>query len=121
MHFAVGVPNVRDYGEPRLLLELALRAEDAGWDGFFVWDHLVYHDRGDAVADPWISVAAVAAATKRVRLGVMVCALARRRPWKVAREVATLDCLANGRVIFGAALGSQGRRFESWVTSRSVV
>ncbi len=104
--FAIGLPNVRDYGRPRLLLELAVRAEEAGWDGFFVWDHLVYRGRGDAVADPWISIAAIAARTERVRLGVMVCALARRRPWKVAREVATLDQLSNGRVVFGAALGS---------------
>jgi alkanesulfonate monooxygenase SsuD/methylene tetrahydromethanopterin reductase-like flavin-dependent oxidoreductase (luciferase family) len=100
------VPNVRDYGQPRLLLELALAAEEAGWDGFFVWDHLLYHGRGDAVADPWMSIAAIAASTERLRLGVMVCALARRRPWKIAREVATLDQISNGRVVFGAALGS---------------
>jgi alkanesulfonate monooxygenase SsuD/methylene tetrahydromethanopterin reductase-like flavin-dependent oxidoreductase (luciferase family) len=106
VRFAIGVPNVRDYGRPRLLLELALQAEEAGWDGFFVWDHLVYHHRGDAVADPWMSIAAIAARTERLRLGIMVCALARRRPWKVAREVATLDQLSNGRVVFGAALGS---------------
>jgi alkanesulfonate monooxygenase SsuD/methylene tetrahydromethanopterin reductase-like flavin-dependent oxidoreductase (luciferase family) len=106
VNFAIGVPNVRDYGQPRLLLELAVRAEEAGWDGFFVWDHLVYHGLGDAVADPWIAIAAIAAATERMRLGVMVCALARRRPWKVAREVATLDHLSNGRAVFGAALGS---------------
>ncbi len=104
--FAIGVPNVRDYGQARLLLELAVRAEEAGWEGFFVWDHLVYRGRGDAVADPWMSIAAIAASTQRLRFGVMVCALARRRPWKVARELATLDQLSNGRVVFGAALGS---------------
>jgi alkanesulfonate monooxygenase SsuD/methylene tetrahydromethanopterin reductase-like flavin-dependent oxidoreductase (luciferase family) len=104
--FAVGVPNVRDYADPRLLMELARRSEAAGWDGFFVWDHLVYHDRGDAVVDPWVVAGAVGATTERVRFGVMVCALPRRRPWKVAREAATLDLLSGGRLVFGASIGS---------------
>jgi alkanesulfonate monooxygenase SsuD/methylene tetrahydromethanopterin reductase-like flavin-dependent oxidoreductase (luciferase family) len=58
------------------------------------------------VADPWIVLAAVAARTHRIRLGAMVTPLARRRPWKVARETASLDRLSGGRLIFGAGLGS---------------
>jgi alkanesulfonate monooxygenase SsuD/methylene tetrahydromethanopterin reductase-like flavin-dependent oxidoreductase (luciferase family) len=106
VQFAVGVPNVREYGDPCVLLDLGRRAERANWDAFFVWDHLVYRQRGDPVCDPWIALTAVAAATTRVRLGVMVCALARRRPWKVARETAALDILSDGRLVFGAGLGS---------------
>src|SRR5580765_7447560 len=79
MQFAVGVPNVREYGDPNLLLQLGVLSEEAGWDGFFVWDHLVYRDSGDPVSDPWIAATAVAARTTRMRLGVMVCALPRRR------------------------------------------
>jgi alkanesulfonate monooxygenase SsuD/methylene tetrahydromethanopterin reductase-like flavin-dependent oxidoreductase (luciferase family) len=104
--FAVGVPNVRGYADPRLLVDLAIRAEAAGWDGFFVWDHLVYHEPGDPVCDPWVVASAVAAVTQRLRFGVLLCALPRRRPWKVAREVATLDRLSGGRAAFGAGLGS---------------
>jgi alkanesulfonate monooxygenase SsuD/methylene tetrahydromethanopterin reductase-like flavin-dependent oxidoreductase (luciferase family) len=52
-------------------------------------------------------VTAVAATTERVRLGVMVCILARRRPQKVARETASLDVLSGGRLVFGAGLGSE--------------
>lgn len=63
-----------------------------------------------AVADPWIALAAVAATTSRVRLGAMVTPIARRRPWKVARETASLDRLSGGRLIFGAGLGSSGER-----------
>jgi alkanesulfonate monooxygenase SsuD/methylene tetrahydromethanopterin reductase-like flavin-dependent oxidoreductase (luciferase family) len=106
VRFAVGCPNVREYGDVRVAVELGRRAEAAGWDGFFVWDHIAYRERGAAVADPWVAIAALAAITKRVRLGVMVCALARRRPWKVARETASLDLLSGGRMVFGAGLGS---------------
>ena len=105
---AVGLPNVGDYGDPRLLVELACRAAASGWDGFFVWDHLAY-EAGWAVADPYVSVAAIAASTTRLRFGVLVAALARRRPWKFAREMATLDVLSSGRLVVGVGLGSQGR------------
>jgi len=106
VNFAIGVPNVREYGDAGLLLRLAICAEEAGWDAFFVWDHLVYRGRGDPVADPWMAVAAIAARTSRIRFGVMVCALARRRPWQVAREAATLDVLSGGRLALGVGLGS---------------
>jgi alkanesulfonate monooxygenase SsuD/methylene tetrahydromethanopterin reductase-like flavin-dependent oxidoreductase (luciferase family) len=87
-------------------VRLARRAEAAGWDGCFVWDHLAYRPRGAPVTDPWVSVAAIAQATERIRLGVMVAQLARRRPWKVAREAVALDVLSEGRLILGAGLGS---------------
>jgi len=106
---AVGLPNVGDYGDPKLLVELAQMAEDAGWDGVFVWDHVAYRERGWPVADPYMTVAAIAAVTTRVRLGVLVSALARRRPWKFARETATLDVLSEGRLVVGIGLGSQAR------------
>jgi alkanesulfonate monooxygenase SsuD/methylene tetrahydromethanopterin reductase-like flavin-dependent oxidoreductase (luciferase family) len=105
--YAIGLPNVGDYGDPRLLVELARRAEDSGWDGVFVWDHVAYRERGWPVADPYVVVSAIAAVTSRVRLGVMVSALARRRPWKLARETATLDVLSGGRLVVGVGLGSQ--------------
>jgi alkanesulfonate monooxygenase SsuD/methylene tetrahydromethanopterin reductase-like flavin-dependent oxidoreductase (luciferase family) len=103
---AVGLPNIGDYGDPRLLVELAARTEAAGWDGIFIWDHLAYPDREWPVADPYVTVAAIAATTARVRLGVLVSAVARRRPWKLAREVAALDVLSGGRLVVGAGLGS---------------
>ncbi len=93
-----------------MLVELGRAAEAAGWDGYFVWDHLVHRPPETPVADPWIALAAVAAATERIRIGAMVTPLARRRPWKVARETASLDRLSGGRLIFGAGLGSSGER-----------
>jgi alkanesulfonate monooxygenase SsuD/methylene tetrahydromethanopterin reductase-like flavin-dependent oxidoreductase (luciferase family) len=72
----------------------------------FAWGHVRWREPVLAVADPWITLAAVAAATERVRLGPMVTPLARRRPVKVARETATLDLLSGGRLTLGAGLGS---------------
>ena len=62
------------------------------------------------MADPWIALTAVALATERLRLGAMVTPLARRRPWDVARQVAVLDRLSGGRMVFGAGLGGDSRR-----------
>lgn len=104
---AVGLPNVGEYGDPLLLVELARAAEEAGWAGAFVWDHVAYREPGWAVADPYVTVAAIAARTERIRLGVLVSAVARRRPTKLARELTTLDLLSGGRLVVGAGLGSQ--------------
>jgi alkanesulfonate monooxygenase SsuD/methylene tetrahydromethanopterin reductase-like flavin-dependent oxidoreductase (luciferase family) len=107
MRYALNLPNFADYADVRKVAALAAEAEAAGWDGFFVWDHMVYDRRRRLpVADPWILLAAVALATERLRLGPMVTPLARRRPWKVARETVTLDHLAGGRLILGVGLGT---------------
>ncbi|GAA3228834.1 hypothetical protein GCM10020216_045460 [Nonomuraea helvata] len=88
------------------MANLAAEAEEAGWDGCFVWDHLSWRAPVQQVADSWIALAAIAAATERLRLGPMVSTLARRRPAKVARETATLDQLSDGRLTLGVGLGS---------------
>jgi alkanesulfonate monooxygenase SsuD/methylene tetrahydromethanopterin reductase-like flavin-dependent oxidoreductase (luciferase family) len=98
-----------ELADVRALARVAASAEENGWDGFFVWDHVMTFD-GLAVADPWIALTAVALATERLRLGAMVTPLARRRPWDVARQVAVLDRLSDGRMIFGAGLGGDSRR-----------
>src|ERR1700733_13883317 len=92
--------------EPRLLAELARSAEDRGWDGFFLWDHIRYQEPVRAVADPWVALAAIACATESLRLGPLVTPLSRRRIQKLARETVTLDHLSNGRLTFGVGLGS---------------
>ena len=92
--------------EPRLLAELAQRAEAGGWDGFFVWDHIRYRAPVRAVADPWVALAAIAYATEKLRLGPMVTPLSRRRIQKLARETVTLDHLSRGRLTLGVGLGS---------------
>jgi alkanesulfonate monooxygenase SsuD/methylene tetrahydromethanopterin reductase-like flavin-dependent oxidoreductase (luciferase family) len=103
---AIDVGLFGELADPRVAARLAHRAEERGWDGFFVWDHIAYRAPVTAVADPWVTLAAVACATSRVRIGAMVTPLSRRRVHKVARETVSLDLLSAGRLIFGAGLGS---------------
>jgi alkanesulfonate monooxygenase SsuD/methylene tetrahydromethanopterin reductase-like flavin-dependent oxidoreductase (luciferase family) len=101
--------DVAPFGEladPRVLADLAVSAEERGWDGFFVWDHITYRGPVRAVADPWVALAAVACATSRLRIGPLVTPLSRRRVHKVARETVTLDLLSSGRLTLGVGLGS---------------
>ncbi len=109
MRHAVFVPIFGELADPITVARLAAEAEIAGWDGFFVWDHIAYRQVDD-VADPWVTLAAVACATERVRLGPMVTPLPRRRPLKVAREVVTLDHLSRGRVTFGVGIAGDPSR-----------
>ncbi len=106
MRYGVFVPNFGPFGDPGLIGELAARAETAGWDGFFIWDHILFSatDRYPVV-DPWVALAAAAVATSRVRLGALMTPLSRRRPWQVARQSVSLDQLSGGRLVFGAGLG----------------
>jgi alkanesulfonate monooxygenase SsuD/methylene tetrahydromethanopterin reductase-like flavin-dependent oxidoreductase (luciferase family) len=106
MRYAINVPNFGDYADPATFVRLAHEAETAGWDGFFVWDHiLVERDWGVPLADPWILLSAAASVTSRIRLGPMVAPLPRRRPWVVARQAVTLDHLSEGRLVLGVGLG----------------
>ena len=105
MRFALDFPNSGEYSDPQLLADLACEAEDAGWDGCFVWDHIQL-GLGEPAADPWITLAAMATATQRIRIGPLVTPLFRRYPWKVARETVTLDHLSKGRLTLGIGLGS---------------
>jgi alkanesulfonate monooxygenase SsuD/methylene tetrahydromethanopterin reductase-like flavin-dependent oxidoreductase (luciferase family) len=92
--------------DPRLVAELAVRAEARGWDGIFVWDHVTYRAPVEAVADPWVVLSAIAFATSRLALGPLITPLSRRRVHKLARETVTLDHLSDGRLILGVGLGS---------------
>jgi alkanesulfonate monooxygenase SsuD/methylene tetrahydromethanopterin reductase-like flavin-dependent oxidoreductase (luciferase family) len=80
-------------------LEQAVLAEQAGWDGVFVWE-AAYG------VDAWTLLAAIAARTTRIKLGTMLTPLPWRRPWKVASQVVTLDQLSGGRAILAVGLGS---------------
>lgn len=105
MRFAIDLPNFDPFGDPALLADLAVAAEEGGWDGFFMWDHIIAGDQ-TPVTDPWVAMAAIAVRTRRIRFGPMVTALARRRMSKLARETVALDHLSGGRFILGVGLGS---------------
>ena len=95
-----------ELADARALARLAAQAEEAGWDGFFLWDHVAYRAPVRALADPWVCMAAIACATERVLIGPLITPPARRRIHKLARETVTLDRLSGGRLVFGAGLGS---------------
>ena len=113
MKYGIYLPNFGPYGHPRELARLAYLAEQAGWDGIFIWDHIV-RAWATPVADATVALAAMASDTARIRLGAMVTPLARRRPWKLARESASLDHLSGGRLILGVGLGSSGGAQVEW-------
>jgi len=103
----VYLPNYGAAISARSLMELASTAERAGWDGFFLWDHiLVSKTAGHPMVDPWVALGAMATVTGRIRLGTTVTPVARRRPWKLARETVTLDHLSQGRLILAVGLGA---------------
>ena len=103
---ALWIPLFDELADPLVVARLAAEAEAVGWHGFFVWDRLSWPTPIERVADPWVSLAAVAMATSTLRLGPMVTPVARRRPAKLARETATLDRLCGGRLTLGVGLGS---------------
>jgi alkanesulfonate monooxygenase SsuD/methylene tetrahydromethanopterin reductase-like flavin-dependent oxidoreductase (luciferase family) len=109
MRFGVYVPSYGPYGDPLVLRDLAIAAEAAGWDGFFMYDVISpLDDQPPPVADPWVTLAAIAQATTTIGLGPMSVPLPRRRPWKLALEAGTLDRLSGGRLILGLAAGVRG-------------
>jgi alkanesulfonate monooxygenase SsuD/methylene tetrahydromethanopterin reductase-like flavin-dependent oxidoreductase (luciferase family) len=106
MRFSINIPNFGDFADANVVAKVASEAETAGWDGLFVWDHVVHHkNNGRSFGDPWMLLTAAALATERIKLGTLVTPVARRRPQQLARQVATLDNLSRGRVILGAGLG----------------
>ncbi|HEY6541292.1 MAG TPA: LLM class flavin-dependent oxidoreductase [Ktedonobacteraceae bacterium] len=116
MQYGVYVPNFGPYGGARVLAELAYEAEEAGWDGFFIWDQVsktTLTPGVDAMVDPWVALTAVALRTHAIRLGPLVTPLPRRRPWVVARATVSLDHLSAGRLIFGVGFGGGYFDFEA--------
>jgi alkanesulfonate monooxygenase SsuD/methylene tetrahydromethanopterin reductase-like flavin-dependent oxidoreductase (luciferase family) len=106
MKHALTIPPYGDLADPSALVELAVAAEQAGWDVVFLWDHVLRRpDDPQETADPWVAMAAMAVATESVRLGPMVTPITRRRPIKLARECTTLDHLSGGRLTLGLGLG----------------
>lgn len=99
------VPSFGSYGDPAVLRDLAVAAEDAGWHGFFMWDLISSDEYDPPVADPWVVLAAIAQATSTIQLGPMVVPLPRRRPAKLALEASTLQSLSGGRLILGLGTG----------------
>ncbi|NTW39555.1 MAG: LLM class flavin-dependent oxidoreductase [Cellulomonadaceae bacterium] len=94
---------VASSGTATQVVQMASEMEAAGWDGYFTWDAISIGAMD--TWDPWTILGAAAVTTSRVTLGAMIFPLARRRPWKVAREVLTVDHLSGGRLVLPVGLG----------------
>src|SRR5687767_14650947 len=105
MKFGLALPPFGDYSDARYLADIAKEAEDLGWDGFFIWDHVFFDPSFHPNVDPWVGLAAVAMNTSRIRIGTLVTPVARRRPWVLARQTVSVDRLSKGRLILGVGLG----------------
>lgn len=102
MRYGIYVPCFGEYGDPEVLCDLAVSAEESGWDGFFTWDHVAAEP---PLADPWVTMGAMAMRTSRIMMGPMIVAVPRRRPQKLAAEASTLQRLSGGRLIVGVGAG----------------
>ena len=109
MKFGIYLPNFGAYGDARVLADLARDAENAGWDGFFIWDHIAGWKL--PMVDPWVALTAIALNTERMRIGTTVTPLPRRRPWKLAREAVSIDHLSDGRLTLGVGIGGGEAEF----------
>lgn len=108
--------------DPHKLVDLAATAEESGWDGVFLWDH-VLRPESNEIVDTWVALGAMAAATTRIRLGPMVTPIPRRRPIKLAREILTVDLMSDGRLTVGVGSGTDSggelSRFDEIVDGRA--
>ncbi|WP_162254367.1 LLM class flavin-dependent oxidoreductase [Nostocoides sp. Soil756] len=105
----LAAPNFAE--NPGDLVRLGIAAEEAGFDGFFLWDHVLFANdgRGPDIQDPWLVLALIAEHTERITIGTMITPLSRRRPSVLARQCTTLDRISNGRLVLGVGIGSPPR------------
>jgi alkanesulfonate monooxygenase SsuD/methylene tetrahydromethanopterin reductase-like flavin-dependent oxidoreductase (luciferase family) len=120
MRSGLFLPLFDPLADPAVVARLAREAEEVGWDGIFLWDHIRWREPVMAVGDTQVTLAAIAAATERIRFGPMVTPLARRRPAKVARETVALDLLSGGRLTLGVGLGGDNFAREFSITGEEV-
>ncbi len=105
--YGLYVPNFGKASHPQTLAQLAKEAEKHGWDGFFLWDHLVEWEKRVPISDSFTALAAMAVKTNRIRIGTTLTPLPRLKPWIAARQTATLDQLSDGRLVLGVGLGAK--------------
>lgn len=105
-NYGLYVPNFGRAAHPSVLAKLAVEAEKSGWDGFFLWDHLVEWNKPIPVYETFTSLSAIAVGTSRIRIGTTISPLPKYKPWIIARKTVALDHLSNGRLTLGVGLGA---------------
>lgn len=113
MRYAAGLPTVGEFGDIGTLVDLATSAEQHGWDGVHLWDHLLYHEPDWPVASSTVAAAAIAAATSRIRI-ILTVVLPRRQVQEVAQDTAAIDALSGRRLTLLATIGSMDREYTAF-------
>src|SRR5499426_3237751 len=118
MQVGVWIPNCRHLATPENIRGAAVRAEELGYDSVWVSDHVVVPHAnvvnfGETIFDPLVTLALIAGATSRVRLGTTVLIVPYRHAVVTAKMISSLDALSGGRVDFGIGAG--------WVAAESAM
>jgi probable F420-dependent oxidoreductase len=123
MHVAVEFPLATQRWGTEAVLALARAIEDAGYDEIDLFEHVTVghpipgrsetREAAPELLEPLVTLGAISAVTQRIRLGTGILVLPQRQPALVAKQVATLDVLANGRVRLGVGVGWQRSEYES--------
>ena len=115
--FGIAMRNFTRYPEmpdARALVDYGVRMEELGYESLWAWDHVLLGvDPSFPIHEPLLILTAVAARTSRIKLGTGILVMPTRNPVILAKELATIDHISNGRLIVGAAVGWYKREFDS--------
>jgi len=117
MKIGVQLPEVEREVRWSEIRDVALAAEDSGFDSIWVGDHLLYRDPDGETRGPWEAwslLAGLAEATERVELGPLVAATSFHAPAMIAKKAATIDEISGGRLILGLGAGWNRTEFEAF-------
>ena len=113
--YGIALIQFNEFSDPNLVIEFAIEAEQAGWDGIFLCDHLYYsREPINSISETWVLLSAIAAKTQTLKLGTYVSPLPKYHPWQLAKITATLDVLSNGRLILGLGIGGPEVEYEAF-------
>jgi probable F420-dependent oxidoreductase len=113
----VQLPEVERFVPWKEYLDMALRAEEAGYDSVWVGDHLIYDLPDGSTRGPyeaWTTLAAIAAVTQRVEIGPLVASTSFHAPAMLAKQAATVDAISQGRLILGLGAGWNRREYDAF-------
>jgi probable F420-dependent oxidoreductase len=113
----VQLPEVERFVPWPEYLDMALRAEEAGYDSVWVGDHLIYDLPDGSTRGPyeaWTTLAAIAAVTQRVEIGPLVASTSFHAPAMLAKQAATVDAISQGRLILGLGAGWNRREYDAF-------